>query len=175
MTKRISTLLAAALAVVIIIVASAPSSYAQRDGHDIAVGAGFASIPVLAMGQYELRIGDDASLALRALYGAKTDTGIVGYTGFGIGAAYRFFINNDIPVRGLSVGPAVDIIFYSNSTTNRTARIILLGGEASYKLMLGSISIEPQLSFRIGISGGESISKLTSTLLYPVVLVGYAW
>ena len=176
MTKRISNVVLAA-AVAVFIFTGASSSYAQHDGHDVAIGAaGFGiGIPTMIHAQYELRLGDDASLALRAEYGAKTDTGIVGYTGYGIGASYRFFINNDHPVRGLSVGPAVDLLFYNNSTTSRSARVVLIGAECSYKLMLGSLSVEPQLALRIGVSSGESISKLTSTLVYPAVYVGYAW
>jgi hypothetical protein len=175
MRKRISSVVTAAVIAAICFCASASSSFAQHDGHDVAIGAGFLNIPTIIMAQYELRLGDDASLAFRAQHGAKTDTGIVGYTGYGIGASYRFFINNDHPVRGLSVGPAVDLLFYNNSTTQRSSRVVLLGAEGSYKLMLGQLSVEPQLAFRIGISSGESISKLTSSLIYPVVFIGYAW
>jgi hypothetical protein len=146
-------------------------TYAQRTDNSIAVGAAFAGLPTLIQAQYETRIGDDQSLVGRFAYGLATD----GYSGYGLGAAYRFYLTDDKPVKGLSVAPAVEILFYSNSTTVRSARILMIGAEGAYKLMFGQFSVEPALNFRIGVSGGESLAKFTSTLIYPAVYLGYAW
>lgn len=163
-----------ALAAVVLLSVCTTSSFAQNYKHDAALGAVFLGIPTIVQGQFEVRIGDDQSLVARAAYGLKTDAAPLDYTGFGIGAAYRFFLTDDKPVAGLSVAPAVDLLFYSNPA-GRNSTVVLIGAEGGYKLMVGQISIEPVLAFRIGVSGGEGISKLTSTLIYPGLYLGYAW
>ncbi|MBS1903780.1 MAG: hypothetical protein JSS75_08765 [Bacteroidetes bacterium] len=159
------------LALLALTLAGSSTAFAQRAKNSIAVGAAFAGLPTLVQAQYETRIGDDQSIVGRFIYGLNTND----YSGYGLGAAYRFYLTDDQPVKGLSVGPALEVLFYSNSKLVRSSRILMIGAEGAYKLMLGQFSIEPALSFRIGVSGGESLSKFTSTLIYPAVYLGYAW
>ena len=168
MRKIVGLILTVAIATVV----TSTASYAQREFHsDLAVDVLGLATQNLLQAQYEIRTDDATSIALRAEYVTKD---VNGNTAIGIGAAYRFILNDDHAVRGLSVAPAADVYFFGNSN-GHSSRVISLGADGAYKFVFGHFSVEPELQIRIGVSGAESVPKFNTTYFVPNVYLGYAW
>jgi hypothetical protein len=123
--------------------------------------------------QYEWKSGPVNSWALRGHFWGRT-----GWTGFGLGGAYRFYIADSRALTGLSVAPAADIFFFSNSELGYSATDLLIGGDLGYKWIFTQFSVEPIVTFRIGIGLGSSISNFTYATGAVVgigIYLGYAW
>ncbi len=127
--------------------------------------------PDFVLLQYEFRNGPVNSIALRAGF----IPGYVGYTGLLIGGAYRFFIADSRALTGLSVAPAADIFFVSNSILNRSSASFDLGGDLAYKWIFDAFSVEPIVSVRIGIGGSEGLAAFSGFRPGVDVLLGYAF
>jgi hypothetical protein len=121
--------------------------------------------------QYEWKAAITNSWVVRA-YLPKADEG---YSGFGVGGAYKFFIADSRALTGLSVAPAAEIFFLSNSGTSRSATPILIGGDVAYKWIFGQFSVEPIAYVRIGILSGTGPAAYSGVGAGIDVLLGFAF
>jgi hypothetical protein len=121
--------------------------------------------------QYEWKSTPVNSWAVRGYFWPARD----GFSAFGVGGAYRFYIADSRALTGLSVAPAADIFFFSNSFSDRTATIFDIGGDLAYKWIFDQFSIEPMFGIRIGIGASETVSYATGFLPVLSANIGYAW
>ena len=129
--------------------------------------------------QYELKAGPVESWLFRVQYWPSPDPS-GNWSGFGIGAAYRFFIADSRALTGLSVAPAADIFFFQQTITGesgsqRTAICFDIGGDVAYKWIFDDFAVEPILGLRIGIT--PNIAPTRASGLEPLIGVsgGYAF
>lgn len=127
--------------------------------------------PDFVLLQYEWRNGPVNSIALRAGF----IPAYLGFSGFLVGGAYRFFIADSRALTGLSVAPAADIFFTSNSGLGRNYTSFDFGGDIAYKWIFDQFSVEPIVEVRIGLGGSEGISTLSGFRPGIDVLLGYAF
>jgi hypothetical protein len=120
--------------------------------------------------QYEFKADPVSSWVLRLHFwpGLSAD-----YTGFGFGAAYRFYIAD-------SRAPAADIYLFHQSaqlggTGSRSAVGIDLGGDLAYKWIFDQFAVEPIVGLRFGFGSSTTPSALTT--IWPIIgcSLGYAW
>ncbi len=128
-------------------------------------------VPGMVLFQYEWRSGPVNSIALRAAF----QTGYLGYSGFLLGGAYRFFIADSRALTGLSVAPAIDILIYGNSAIGRNYTSFDIGGDLAYKWIFDAFSVEPIVFLRLGIAGGEGLSAYSGVRPGIDVMLGYAF
>jgi len=152
------------------------ASYSQArpsaKSSDLAIGLlQLVQAPNTVMLQYEWRVAPVNSVALRAGF----STGYFGYTGFTVGGAYRFFVADSRALTGLSVAPAAEIFFLSNSALARSYTSFDIGGDAAYKWIFDAFSVEPAVFVRIGIAGGEGLSAYSGVRAGLEVFLGYAF
>ncbi len=119
--------------------------------------------------QYEWKTSPTNSVHIRGIFSTYLT-----YTGFGIGAGYRFYIADSRALTGLSVAPVAHIFFYNSSDFNKSTTAISIGGEVAYKWIFDQFSVEPGLGLQIGFLG-ENVPFLTKTRPYAQVQLGYAW
>ena len=127
--------------------------------------------------QYEFKSDPVSSWMFRLHYWPSPNPN---WSGYGLGAAYRFYIADSRALTGLSVAPAADIFFFHESLpgitgTQHTAICFDIGGDIAYKWIFDQFAIEPLLGIRIGF--GPSLSPSNATTTEPVIglSVGYAW
>lgn len=122
--------------------------------------------------QYEFKTSPVNSWALRGHFWSRGD-----FSGFGLGAAYRFYIADSRALTGLSVAPAADLFFFSNDLGYASTTDILIGGDLAYKWIFDQFSVEPILTLRIGIEAGNAptLSYATGLVAGLGVYLGYAW
>jgi hypothetical protein len=121
--------------------------------------------------QYEWRTTSVNSWALRGYFWPAREN----FSAFGLGGAYRFFVADSRALTGLSVAPAADIFFFSNSFSDRSATVFDIGGDLAYKWIFDAFSVEPMFGIRIGIGGSQTVSYATGFLPVLSVNLGYAW
>lgn len=133
---------------------------------------------------YEQKLSPENSFTVFASYvdlGGSVKDGSGGWSGFGIGASYRWYFDighqNKTPLEGLSVGPIAALTFfnYTHGFDEKTDAYLAIGGEASYKfVILDGLSIEPTLKLMFA---AKKIDYMPSS--YDPwgigVNVGYAW
>ena len=128
-------------------------------------GAGFFYV------QYEWKSAQVNSWVIRAFLPKQAS----GYSGFGVGGAYKFFIADSRALTGLSVAPAAEIFFLSNSGLGRSATPISIGGDIAYKWIFGQFSVEPIASIRIWILSGTGPTAYSGFQPGIDVLLGVAF
>jgi hypothetical protein len=121
--------------------------------------------------QYEWRTGPTNSWALRGYFWPTRDN----FSAFGVGGAYRIYVADSRALTGLSIAPAADVFFFSNSYADRTAMVIDIGGDLAYKWIFDQFSVEPMFGLRIGIGGSETASFATGFQPVLSANLGYAW
>jgi hypothetical protein len=105
--------------------------------------------------QYETKTGPVNSWAFRLLFWPY---GIEGqdWTGYGVGAAYRFYVADSRALTGLSIAPAAELFFFRGANTSgigaaKTGIAVEIGGDVGYKWIFDDFSVEPLLGLRIGL------------------------
>lgn len=100
------------------------------------------------------------------------------WSGFGLGAAYRFFIADSRALTGLSVAPAADLFFFHQTlfgSSQRTAICFDIGGDLAYKWIFDQFAVEPLLGIRIGFGPNLAPSRAIGTEPLIGLSGGYAW
>jgi hypothetical protein len=127
--------------------------------------------------QYEFKADPTDSWLLRLNYWPGLSSQ---WTGFGFGAAYRFYIADSRALTGLAVAPAADLYLFKQSQLSggsgtRSAIAVAIGGDLTYKWIFDEFAVEPIVGVRYGI-GGTSVPPDVATI-FPIigVSVGYAW
>lgn len=122
--------------------------------------------------QYEWKTSTTNSLAVRGLIVPSYSS----YSAFGLGGSYRFYIADSRALSGLSVGPSLDLLFFSSSSLDRTATIASIGGEIQYKWIFSQFVLEPNLNVRFFLAGNEGVGNAFSGVGIGLgVNLGYAW
>jgi hypothetical protein len=126
--------------------------------------------------QYEYKNGPVESWLFRLHYWPDPST-LSGWSGFGAGAAYRFYVADSRALTGLSVAPAADIFFFRQPTLNYSSICADIGGDIAYKYIFDDFAIEPLLGLRIGfaLSGVTSPTRATGLEGLIGFAVGYAF
>lgn len=129
--------------------------------------------------QYEFKADPVSSWMFRLHYWPSPDPS-GDWSGYGLGAAYRFYIADSRALTGLSVEPAADIFFFHEvlqgiSGTQHTAICFDIGGDIEYKWIFDQFAVEPILGLRIGL--GPTLAPSRATTTEPVIGLsgGYAW
>jgi hypothetical protein len=129
--------------------------------------------------QYEYKAGPINSWALRAHWWPSRVSGGIGeWSGFGMGGAYRVFVADSRALTGLSVAPAVDLFFFTqtlNGTKQRSAIDGWIGGDLAYKWIFDQFSVEPLLGLRIGFGANDGPAYATGMEAIISFSGGYAW
>jgi hypothetical protein len=127
---------------------------------------------------YEHRIGESNSLTIFGQYFNPTSY----WTGYGIGASYRWYIDimkdGKRALDGFSVGPMVgftywtlDNVYWADQGWGDGGQLYI-GAEVSYKFQFENWFIEPNIKYSIGI--GE-LTGLSYDYYGLGVNAGYAW
>src|SRR5579872_5036519 len=127
--------------------------------------------------QYEFKADPVTSWMFRVHYWPSPDPS-GDWSGFGIGAAYRFFIADSRALTGLSVAPAADLFFFRQTlfnTSQRTAICFDIGGDIAYKWIFDQFAVEPILGLRIGFGPNVSPTRAIGTEPLIGLSAGYAW
>ena len=103
------------------------------------------------------------------------------YTGYGFGAAYRFYVADSRALTGLAVAPAADLFFFRQAQqtggtgSSRSGIGVDIGGDLSYKWIFDQFAVEPIFGLRFGI--GQTNVPAAFTTIQPIIGVGlgYAW
>jgi hypothetical protein len=127
--------------------------------------------------QYELKADPVSSWMFRLHYWPSPDPS-GDWSGFGVGASYRFYIADSRALTGLSVEPAADLFFFNQTlfgSSQRTAICFDIGGDIEYKWIFDQFAVEPMLGLRIGF--GPNIAPARAIGTEPVIGLsgGYAW
>ena len=128
--------------------------------------------------QYEYKAGPVNSWAIRAHWWPSRDEGIGSWSGFGLGGAYRVYIADSRALTGLSVAPAADLLFFTqslNGVKQRSAIVGWIGGDIAYKWIFDQFAVEPLLGLRIGFGGNTAPSYATTLIPILAVSGGYAF
>ncbi|HET9135791.1 MAG TPA: hypothetical protein VFO76_04075, partial [Candidatus Kapabacteria bacterium] len=120
--------------------------------------------------QYEFSTSRSNSLAIRGNFVSS----IADFNAVGFGGTYRFFLTDEKAIGGFAVGPALDLFFFSNSTTNRSVTVYAFGADASYQFFFSHFALQPQLDLRFG-GGGDGVTAYIGTNIYLSLYLGYAW
>lgn len=120
--------------------------------------------------QYEWKTAPTNSVHIRGRFSNYSSY----YTGFGVGAGYRFYIADSRALTGLSVAPVAEVWFYSSSELNSSSTVFGVGGEVQYKWIFDQFSVEPGVGIGIGF-GGDDITYYTKTRVYAQCHLGYAF
>lgn len=120
--------------------------------------------------QYEWKTAPTNSFHIR---GRFSDFGGF-YTGFGVGAGYRFYIADSRALTGLNVAPVAEAWFYNSSALNSSSTVFGLGAEVGYKWIFDQFAVEPGVGLGFGF-GGDDITYYTKTRVYAQVHLGYAF
>lgn len=128
--------------------------------------------------QYEMKSDPVSSWILRLHYWP----GLTGqYTGYGVGAAYRFYVADSRALTGLAVAPAADLFFFRQAQltggtgSSRSAIGFDIGGDLSYKWIFDQFLVEPIFGLRFGIGGSNTPTTFTTIQPLIGVNLGYAW
>lgn len=124
----------------------------------------------LISAQFEFATGTSNSIAIRG----NMVPDIIGYTAVGFGGTYRFFLTSEPPLEGFAIGPALDLFFFSNSATTRSATTYAFGADVSYQWHFSHFALQPQFDLRIG-GGGDGVPAYIGTYWYLSLYLGYAW
>jgi hypothetical protein len=117
--------------------------------------------------QYEFRLSQDNSLALRA----ALLPAYAGVSGFGVGASYRFFVADGRALTGLNVSPGIDLFLLSAGSASY--QTIGIGGDLAYKWIFDEWGVEPYFRLRQNFAGSEGYYAGVD---YGVgVWLGYCW
>jgi hypothetical protein len=121
---------------------------------------------------YEWKADSKSSWLARLEYWNLSDL----YTGFGLGAQYRFYIADSRALTGLSIGPEAEIFFLSPSNSAyKSYTIVAIGGDIAYKWIFTDFAVEPFLGVRFGIGGSEGVKGTTGPDWRLGLNLGYAW
>ena len=127
--------------------------------------------------QYEFKSDPVSSWMFRLHYWPSPDPS-GDWSGYGLGAAYRFYIADSRALTGLSVAPAADVFFFRETlfnTSQRTAICFDIGGELAYKWIFDQFAVEPILGLRVGFGPNVAPNRATGTEPLIGLSVGYAW
>lgn len=124
--------------------------------------------------QYEWKTAPTNSIHIRGRFSSSSAVG--GYTGFGIGGGYRFYIADSRALTGLSVAPVVEAWFI-NHEVYESSSALGIGGEVAYKWIFDQFSVEPGVGIGIGFAIGDAnnFNYYTKTRPYVQVHLGYAF
>jgi hypothetical protein len=128
---------------------------------------------------YEQKLSDANSIKINGQYWNWGS----GWTGFGIGGSYRWYLDvfkdNKVPLQGFSVGPRIDVFKWSWSSdivglsTYDGGVYVGIGGEAAYKWVFsGGWTVEPSFYLAIPIS---KVNGLGLNGYGLSVGLGYSW
>ncbi|MFI5202777.1 MAG: hypothetical protein ACHQNE_10350 [Candidatus Kapaibacterium sp.] len=127
--------------------------------------------------QYEYKADPVSSWMFRLHYWPSPDPS-GDWSGYGLGAAYRFYIADSRALTGLSVAPAADLFFFRETlfnTSQRTAICFDVGADLAYKWIFDQFAVEPILGLRVGFGPNVSPNRATGTEPLIGVSGGYAW
>jgi hypothetical protein len=160
---------------------SASRSYAQARPSPATQVLSVDFVP-LAIGyplsfQYEYKADPVTSWLLRLHYWPGL---AASWSGFGFGAAYRFYIADSRALTALSVAPAADLFLFhqselENNSGTRSAIAVAIGGDLAYKWIFDQFAVEPIVGLRYGI--GPSQTPAAVATIYPIIgcSLGSAW
>lgn len=127
--------------------------------------------------QYEFKADPVTSWMFRLHYWPSPSSDGT-WSGYGLGAAYRFFIADSRALTGLSVAPAADLFFFHQTlfgSSQRTAICFDIGGDIAYKWIFDQFAVEPLLGLRIGFGPNLAPSRAIGTEPLIGLSGGYAW
>ncbi len=126
--------------------------------------------------QYELKADPVTSWLFRAHWWPSPSPD-PSWSGFGVGAAFRFYIADSRALTGLSVAPAADLFFMNQTEfgTTRSAICFNIGGDIAYKWIFDQFAVEPILGIRVGFGPGDAPSRAATTEPLIGLSGGYAW
>ncbi|HEY3875085.1 MAG TPA: hypothetical protein VGM92_06385 [Candidatus Kapabacteria bacterium] len=129
--------------------------------------------------QYEFKSDPTSSWLIRANFWPSPAPE---WNGFGIGAAYRFYIADSRALTGLSAAPAVDLLFFSQSSENETVQShfgtqigVAIGGDLAYKWIFSQFAVEPVLGLRVGLGASQVPGGFQTIYALIGCSLGYAW
>jgi hypothetical protein len=171
-----------ALIALFVITFSAGKTYAQARPSPATQVVSVDVVPLVYNGsimfQYEMKADPVSSWLIRLHYWPSPGAD---WTGFGAGAAYRFYVADSRALTGLAVAPAADLFFFrepphaGGTGGSNTAISVGIGGELSYKWIFDQFAVEPIIGLRFYI--GPADAPANASTIEPVlgVSVGYAW
>ncbi len=178
---KIRTSIILALAVVLLALPAGNMKAQEKSG--LNYGHVISANPIgLALGifnaTYEHRLSKTNSLTVSGYFYSYASS----WAAYGVGGSYRWYLNvfedGKKPIEGLSVGPAAVISFWSydwdgyGNSPYDGGTSIAIGGEAAYKWIFGSFSVEPLFQLLISL---VDISGLSYQSWGLGVNLGYAW
>ncbi len=162
---------------------SASRSYAQARPSPATQVVSVDFVP-LAIGypisfQYEYKADPVSSWLFRLNFWPSPEAN---WTGYGFGAAYRFYIADSRALTGLSVAPVGELFLFSQSSSAiaggsgaRSAIAVAIGGDLAYKWIFDQFAVEPIVGLRYGFGGSQTPPNAAT--IYPLIgcSLGYAW